>query len=161
MLYIFIIKLRGEERCVYIEVRNAGCTFLLDAAAAEGNATYAKLACNRNTRVRHAPSKRKCVYLGVKERQGLVHILDFVHSHPTVVRFGQSLPRDDLQELQQLLAVRKVRKQVLHLQTRLKHVLHKCATSLVSSGQQRWAKITFLSLERKKKKVKSYMIRNN
>jgi len=36
-------------------------------------------------------------YLGMEERQGLVHVLNFVNSHAPVVGFGQSLTRDDLQ----------------------------------------------------------------
>lgn len=36
-------------------------------------------------------------YLGMKERQGLVHVLDFVNSHASVVGLGQSLAGDDLQ----------------------------------------------------------------
>lgn len=36
-------------------------------------------------------------YLGMEERQGLVHVLDFVNSHASIIGFGQSLARDDLQ----------------------------------------------------------------
>lgn len=36
-------------------------------------------------------------YLGMKERQRLVHVLDFVNSHTPVVGLGQSLAGNDLQ----------------------------------------------------------------
>lgn len=35
-------------------------------------------------------------YLGMKERQGFVHVFDFVNSHASIIGFGQSFPGDDL-----------------------------------------------------------------
>jgi len=51
----------------------------------------------------------------VQERQALVHILHTVNPHLSVVRFPNFLSRDDLQQLQQLYAIREVGEEVLNL----------------------------------------------
>lgn len=66
----------------------------------------------------HAPANTH--YLRVEERQGLVHVLDFVHSHAPVVGLGQSLAGNDLQQFEQLLSVRQIDEQIVHLHARLK-----------------------------------------
>lgn len=61
-------------------------------------------------------------YLGMEKRQGLVHILDFVNSHASVVGLGQSFAGYDLQQFEQLFAIREVGEQIVHLHARLKKI---------------------------------------
>lgn len=68
-----------------------------------------KEACSENT-----------YYLGMEERQGLVHVLDFVNSHASVVGLGQSFAGDDLQQFEQFFAICEVGEQIVHLHARLK-----------------------------------------
>jgi len=58
----------------------------------------------------------------VQEGQTFVDVLDLVDAHPAVVGLGQLLARNDLEQLQQLLAVGQVGEQVLHLHARLDRV---------------------------------------
>jgi len=55
----------------------------------------------------------------LQERQALVQIVHLVNPHFSVVRFPKFLARDNLQQLQQLFAIREIGKEVLNLQPRL------------------------------------------
>jgi len=55
----------------------------------------------------------------MQERQALVQVLHIVNPRLFVVRFPNSLARDDLQQLQQLYAIREVGEEVLNLHPRL------------------------------------------
>lgn len=56
--------------------------------------------------------------------QAFVDVFDLVDSHLAIVGLGQFLARDDLQELEEFLAVGKVHKQVFHLHTSLRAMHH-------------------------------------
>ena len=60
---------------------------------------------------------------GMEEGQAFVDVFDLVDSHLAIVGFGQLLARDNLQQLEQFLAVGKVHKQVLHLHTSLSCII--------------------------------------
>lgn len=65
---------------------------------------------------------RTCAYFGVEEGEALVDVLDFMHSHLAAVGLGELLARDDLEQLEQLLAVGEVHEQILHVHPGLRHV---------------------------------------
>ena len=59
----------------------------------------------------------------MEKRQAFVDVFDLVDSHLSIVGLGKFLARDDLQELEEFLAVGKVHKQVFHLHTSLRQCI--------------------------------------
>jgi hypothetical protein len=68
--------------------------------------------------------KKTTTNFGVEKCQAFVDVFDLVYSHLAIVGLGQFLARDDLQELEEFLAVGKVHKQVFHLHTSLRAMHH-------------------------------------
>ena len=58
-------------------------------------------------------------YLGVKEREALVDVLNLVHSHFAGVWFAQFLAGNDLQKSHQVLSVGQVHEEIVFLERNL------------------------------------------
>jgi len=66
-------------------------------------------------------SKLQTSCLCLQERQALVQVLHIVKPRLSVVRFPKFLARDDLQQLQQLFAIREIGEEVLNLHPHLRN----------------------------------------